>query len=85
MVAPLAAFRAMTDDEAVTGPPPDRLLWAHEVAVMFDVDPRTVARWARQGRLPPAVVTPGGHRRWSARAVAAALARGVPADLAPVK
>lgn len=69
----------MTDDEA-TGPGADLMLSAHQVAVMFDVSPRTVARWAREGRLPPAVVTMGGHRRWSTAAVVAALTAASAAD-----
>ena len=44
----------------------DRLLTPGEVAELFAVDPKTVTRWARTGRLP-AIRTPGGHRRfrWS--------------------
>lgn len=36
---------------------------AGEVAALFRVDPKTVARWADAGRLP-AFRTPGGHRRF---------------------
>ncbi len=35
-----------------------------EVAAMFGVDPRTVTRWAKTGRLA-SVRTLGGHRRYS--------------------
>ena len=48
----------------------DRLLTSGEVAQVFRVDPRTVARWSKPGdngeppRLPPATRTPGGHRRY---------------------
>ena len=37
-----------------------------EVAELFRVDPKTVTRWAKQGR-PPAIRTLGGHHRfrWS--------------------
>lgn len=41
----------------------DRLLTPAEVAAMFRVDPKTVTRWARDGRLT-AVRTLGGHRRY---------------------
>ena len=41
----------------------DRLLSPGEVADLFRVDPKTVTRWARQGRLP-ALYTLGGHRRY---------------------
>ena len=37
-----------------------------EVARLFRVDPKTVARWAEQGDFPENTVsrTPGGHRRF---------------------
>jgi excisionase family DNA binding protein len=35
-----------------------------EVARLFRVDPKTVTRWAKQGRLS-AIRTLGGHRRYS--------------------
>ena len=39
------------------------LLTPAEVARAFRVDPKTVTRWAKDGRLNP-VMTPGGHRRY---------------------
>ena len=39
------------------------LLTPREVAELFRVDPKTVTRWARAGRLT-AIRTPGGHRRY---------------------
>jgi excisionase family DNA binding protein len=39
------------------------LLTPAEVATMFRVDPKTVTRWARAGKLA-AVRTLGGHRRY---------------------
>ena len=39
----------------------DRLLTTGQVAVMFGVNPRTVNRWASEGRLG-SVVTGGHHR-----------------------
>jgi excisionase family DNA binding protein len=36
-----------------------------EVAAMFRVNTKTVARWAQEGKLR-AARTPGGHRRFSA-------------------
>lgn len=39
------------------------LLTPAEVARMFRVDPKTVTRWARAGRLP-CIKTLGGHRRF---------------------
>ena len=49
------------DDHKLPGT--DRLLTPAEVASMFRVDPKTVTRWARDGRLT-AVRTLGGHRRY---------------------
>ncbi len=46
----------------------DMLLTPAEVAALFRVDPKTVTRWARAGRLT-AVRTPGGHRRYHAAEV----------------
>ena len=39
------------------------LLTPREVAELFRVDPKTVTRWAKQGRLR-ALKTLGGHRRY---------------------
>ena len=39
------------------------LLTPSEVAAMFRVDPKTVTRWARAGKLS-AIRTLGGHRRY---------------------
>jgi excisionase family DNA binding protein len=39
------------------------LLTPSEVAVIFRVDPKTVTRWAREGKLDP-IRTLGGHRRY---------------------
>lgn len=41
----------------------DELLTPGEVAKMFRVDPKTVTRWAKQGRIG-SVRTVGGHRRY---------------------
>jgi len=42
---------------------PERLLTPAEVALMFRVDPKTVTRWATEGRIG-SIRTPGGHRRY---------------------
>lgn len=39
-----------------------RLMTLGEVAAVFRVDPKTVNRWCRAGRLK-SVRTPGGHHR----------------------
>ena len=43
----------------------NKLLTPGEVAVMFRVNPKTVTRWARSGKIS-AVRTLGGHRRFRA-------------------
>ena len=47
----------------------DRYIRTAEAARMLHVSPKTVSRWAKNGRLPH-VVTLGGHRRFPASAVA---------------
>ena len=44
---------------------PEVLLTPAEVAAMFRVNPKTVTRWARSGKLN-AIRTLGGHRRFKA-------------------
>lgn len=48
------------------------LLTPKEVAQMFRVDPKTVTRWAKAGRLT-SVRTLGGHRRYMEAEVRALL------------
>jgi excisionase family DNA binding protein len=54
----------------------DALLTPSEVASLFRVDPKTVTRWAKAGKLS-AVRTLGGHRRYRESEVRDLLA-GVP-------
>lgn len=49
------------------------LLTPAQVATMFRVDPKTITRWARAGKLTP-MRTLGGHRRYSEAEVRALLA-----------
>ena len=42
---------------------PDALLTPAEVAALFRVNPKTVTRWARAGKIT-AIRTLGGHRRF---------------------
>jgi excisionase family DNA binding protein len=44
---------------------PDSLLTPAEVAALFRVNPKTVTRWARAGKIT-AIRTLGGHRRFRA-------------------
>ena len=45
------------------GSEPETLLTPAEVATLFRVDPKTVTRWAKAGKLT-AIRTLGGHRRY---------------------
>lgn len=53
----------------------EALLTPAEVAALFRVDPKTVTRWARAGKLS-AIRTLGGHRRFRESEVLALM--GVP-------
>ncbi|MGH2739174.1 MAG: BldC family transcriptional regulator [Actinomycetota bacterium] len=46
----------------------ERLLTPAEVAALFRVDPKTVTRWAKAGKLS-SIRTLGGHRRYREREV----------------
>lgn|SRR5512146_565263 len=59
-------------------PDAEPLLTPQEVATMFRVDPKTVTRWAKQGRLT-SIRTLGGHRRYRETEVRALLV-GVPEE-----
>ncbi len=52
--------KAMADQPQV-----DTLLTPAEVAALFRVNPKTVTRWARAGKIT-AIRTLGGHRRFRA-------------------
>jgi excisionase family DNA binding protein len=56
---------SMTKAEAMEAHDDDTLLTPSEVAAMFRVNPKTVTRWARAGKIS-AVRTLGGHRRFRA-------------------
>jgi excisionase family DNA binding protein len=53
-------------------PEADELLTPAEVAALFRVDPKTVTRWAKAGKLT-SIRTLGGHRRYRAAEVRALL------------
>ena len=53
-------------------PEAEPLLTPAEVATMFRVDPKTVTRWAKAGKLT-SIRTLGGHRRYRAAEVRALL------------
>jgi excisionase family DNA binding protein len=54
----------------------ETLLTPAEVAALFRVDPKTVTRWAKAGKLS-SIRTLGGHRRYHENEVRALLA-GIP-------
>ncbi len=53
----------------------DALMKPSEVAELFSVHTKTVARWAKTGHIR-SVITPGGHRRFYREDVLNLLARG---------
>jgi excisionase family DNA binding protein len=61
---------------AARTPEAEPLLTPAEVATMFRVDPKTVTRWAKAGKLT-SIRTLGGHRRYRETEVRALLA-GIP-------
>ncbi len=66
----------------MAGRPPeaDELLTPAEVAALFRVDPKTVTRWAKAGKLT-SIRTLGGHRRYRAVEVRSLL-EGIPGQRA---
>jgi excisionase family DNA binding protein len=60
-------------------PEAEPLLTPAEVATMFRVDPKTVTRWAKAGKLT-SIRTLGGHRRYRESEVRALLGTEIPAQ-----
>lgn len=60
-------------------PDSEHLLTPSEVAALFRVDPKTVTRWAKAGKLT-SIRTLGGHRRYRASEVHALLEAQSPAQ-----
>lgn len=58
----------------------ERLLTPAEVAALFRVDPKTVTRWAKAGKLTP-IRTLGGHRRYRESEVHALLKSSVTSNV----
>ena len=63
---------------------PEALLTPAEVAAMFRVDPKTVTRWAKAGKLS-SIRTLGGHRRYRASEVSALLSEVSPGSAFPAQ
>jgi excisionase family DNA binding protein len=55
----------LDEAEAMEAHDDETLLTPSEVAAMFRVNPKTVTRWARAGKIS-AIRTLGGHRRFRA-------------------
>ena len=55
----------------------ETLLTPAEVAALFRVDPKTVTRWAKAGKLS-SIRTLGGHRRYRESEVSALLTGVIP-------
>lgn len=49
----------------------ERMLTRRDLATFYRVTTRTVDEWRREGRLPPAELTPSGRPRWRESALAA--------------
>ena len=64
-----------TRPDAAGDEEPEELLTPSEVAAMFRVNPKTVTRWHRTGKVS-AIRTLGGHRRFRASEIRRLLAQG---------
>jgi excisionase family DNA binding protein len=62
----------MVDGVSDQAPAQEVLLTPSEVAALFRVDPKTVTRWAKAGKLT-SIRTLGGHRRYKESEVKALL------------
>lgn len=69
---PLARLRDITMADNLHDS--EKLLTPSEVAAIFRVDPKTVTRWAKVGKLS-SIRTLGGHRRFREQEVRALLAQ----------
>lgn len=60
--------KAVEVSELYAFAPDEAFMTTGQVARVLRVSPKTVARWATDGKLPH-IVTLGGHRRFPARAI----------------
>ena len=74
MVVALWGAARVTTDQG-----PDELLTCREVAARFRVNPKTVSRWERAGKLR-AIRTLGGHRRFYRSDIERTIARAAADD-----
>ena len=78
----MSSYRRTTEPRFCTIPATtetENLLTPAEVAAMFRVDPKTVTRWAKAGKLS-AIRTLGGHRRYREAEVKELLGGIIPAQ-----
>ena len=66
------SFIGQSNFESLSASNQEKLLTPSEVAAMFRVDPKTVTRWAKAGKLT-SIRTLGGHRRYKDSEVKALL------------
>jgi len=78
--AGMTAEQALAAVQQARTPGAEALITPAEVATMFRVDPKTVTRWAKAGKLT-SIRTLGGHRRYKENEVRALLA-GIPQNRA---
>src|SRR5665213_3056633 len=74
--APASSYEEELPLVSTRTPEAEPLLTPAEVATMFRVDPKTVTRWAKAGKLT-SIRTLGGHRRYRETEVRALLG-GIP-------
>jgi len=72
VVPPERGTTARTGESALPQPTESRYLRTAQVAELLHVSPKTVSRWAQEGRLPY-LRTLGGHRRYPDREIRALL------------
>lgn len=72
-------LKELFGDDVVPPALAGRLLRTGEVARLFQVSERTIAEWARRGRIP-SVRTPGGHRLYPADEIRRLLVAGEQTD-----
>jgi excisionase family DNA binding protein len=70
---------SQTNFASLSGNNQEKLLTPAEVAALFRVDPKTVTRWAKAGKLT-SIRTLGGHRRYKESEVKALLKSITPND-----
>jgi len=59
----MSAIAMSEEEDMKAGDNSEKLLTPSEVAALFRVDPKTVTRWAKAGKLS-SIRTLGGHRRY---------------------